>query len=567
MKTDAIAFEADEMERQLKHWLKGAREAMDELVGALGRHASRPAAGAEGKHGPPHPDAFQSEGFQLAHLHARLYALGVLLDEAGAGEGVRVGEKLGAAFFGAECMETLRGALPRLAGRLGVERSVLRPVMEEGESDALIVLAHGEAFQAALMEAVGEMQGPGGLGAIGMGGLSAEHTLLRETFHAFATRKVKPVAEALHREDRLIPDDLIAEAAALGCFGLSIPARHGGAAERPDHLGMVVVTEELSRGALIVGSLITRPEILAKALLSGGTPGQQERFLPPMASGEKMVAISVTEPDFGSDVANIKTSATPVEGGWRINGTKVWSTFAGRAELIGLLARTERDAGLGHRGLSMFVVEKPPFDGRQFEHAPPDGGRLSGRAIATLGYRGMHSFELNFEDYFLPGENLVGGEAGRGRGFYLQMEGFASGRLQTSGRAVGLSQAAFDEAWAYGSARKVFGQTLNAFPLTRLKLIRMAASLLAGRRATYAAARLLDAGKGQMEASLVKLFTCRNAEWITRESMQVHGGMGYAEEFPVSRYFADARVLGIFEGAEEVLALKVILPALLKARA
>ena len=572
MKTDVIALKNDVLKNGaledgalhtlLENWLKGAREGMDALIGAVARHSSPPAAGAEEKQGAPDPDAFQSEGFQLAHLHALLYALEALMDDTG----VRPGEKMGAAFFGAECMETLRGAFPRLAGRLGVDRSVLRPVMEEGQNDDLILLVHGEAFQAAMMEALEEMQGPGGVSAIGMGGLSPEHTLLRETFHAFAKRKVKPAAEALHREDRLIPDALIAEAAELGCFGLSIPARHGGAAERPDNLGMVVVTEELSRGALIMGSLITRPEILAKALLSGGTPEQQERFLPPMASGEKMVAISVTEPDFGSDVANLKTTATPVEGGWRINGTKVWSTFAGRAELIGLLARTETDAGLGHRGLSMFVVEKPPFDGHHFEHAPPGGGRLSGRAIATLGYRGMHSFELIFEDYFLPGDNLVGGEAGRGRGFYLQMEGFAHGRLQTSGRALGLMQAAFDEAWSYGSQRKVFGKILNVFPLTRSKLIRMAANILAGRRATYAAARLLDAGEGRMEASLVKLFTCRNAEWITREAMQVHGGMGYAEEFPVSRYFADARVLSIFEGAEEVLALKVILPSLLKVR-
>ena len=568
MKTDANALkngalDDGALQALLKNGLKGAREAMDALIGALARFSSPPAPGAEAGHGAADPDAFQSEEFQLAHLHARLYALEALMDHAGSG----AGEKLGAVFFGAECMETLRGALPRLAGRLGVERSVLRPVMEDGETGDLILLAHGESFQGALMEALEGMQGPGGVGAIGMGGLSAEHTMLRETFHAFATRKVKPAAEALHREDRLIPDDLIAEAAELGCFGLSIPAAHGGVAERPDNLGMVVVTEELSRGALIVGSLITRPEILAKALLSGGTPEQQQRFLPPMASGEKMVAIAVTEPDFGSDVANLKTAATPVEGGWRIDGTKVWCTFAGRAELIGLLARTEPGAGLGHRGLSMFVVEKPPFHGHRFEHTPSGGGRLSGRAIDTLGYRGMHSFELHFEDYFLPGDNLVGGDAGRGRGFYLQMEGFAHGRLQTSGRALGLMQAAFDEAWSYGSARKVFGKTLNDFPLTRSKLIRMAASILAGRRATYAAARLLDAGKGRMEASLVKLFTCRNAEWITREAMQVHGGMGYAEEFPVSRYFADARVLSIFEGAEEVLALKVILPALLKARA
>ncbi len=421
-------------------------------------------------------------------------------------------------------------------------------------------------FHGALLEALERHQSHGN------DGLGVDYKLLRETFRTFAERKVKPLAEKLHREDLLIPDALIAEAAQLGCFGLSIPEKFGGAQEKPDNLGMVVVTEEMSRGALIVGSLITRPEILAKALLKGGTPEQQARFLPPMASGEKMVAISVTEPDFGSDVAHIQTQATPAEGGWRLNGSKVWSTFAGRAELIGLLARTEEDRALGHRGLGMFVVEKPAFPGHQFEHSPEGGmpggagGRLTGRAIPTLGYRGMHSFELIFEDYFVPAGNLVGGEQGRGKGFYLQMESFAFGRLQTSGRALGVMQSAFEHAMEYAAQRRVFGKSLASLPLSAEKLARMAVTVQACRQATHAAARLMDRGEGQMEASLVKLLACHNAEWITREAMQLHGGMGYAEEFAVSRLFADARVLSIFEGAEEVLALRAILPALLKGR-
>jgi (2S)-methylsuccinyl-CoA dehydrogenase len=324
----------------------------------------------------------------------------------------------------------------------------------------------------------------------------------------------------------------------------------------------------LCRGALIVGSLITRPEILAKALLKGGTEEQRRRFLPAMASGEKMVAISVTEPNFGSDVAGITCSARPDGEVWRLNGAKTWCTFAGRAELIGLLARSEPDGGLGSKGLSLFVLEKPPFRGHDFEHAHALGGRMTGRAIATLGYRGMHSYELSFDNYPVPAANLVGGEAGRGRGFYLQMEGFAYGRLQTAGRALGVMQAAWEAARSYARDRSVFGKPLAARGLTREKLARMVATVEACRQTTYAAARLLDGaagtGRGQMEASLVKFLACRQAEWITREAQQLHGGMGYAEEFPVSRWFVDARVLSIFEGAEEVLGLKVIAPALLR---
>jgi (2S)-methylsuccinyl-CoA dehydrogenase len=402
----------------------------------------------------------------------------------------------------------------------------------------------------------------------GADSLDEEHKLLRATFRTFADRKVRPLAERIHRGDELIPDALIREAAELGCFGLSIPQAYGGVQDRPDNVGMVVVTEELCRGALIVGSLITRPEILAKALLKGGTEAQRQRFLPPMASGEKMVAISVTEPDFGSDVASIACAARWDGVAWRLTGTKTWCTFAGRAELIGLLARTNPDASQGYKGLSLFVVEKPSFLGHDFEHLPPGGGRLTGRAIATLGYRGMHSYELSFDDYLVPADNLVGGDAGRGKGFYLQMEGFAYGRLQTAGRALGLMQAAWEAARAYARERIVFGKPLAAYSLTQEKLVRMAATVQACRQATYAAARLLDgaagSGRGQMEASLVKFLACCQAEWLTREAQQIHGGMGYAEEFPVSRWFVDARVLSIFEGAEEVLGLKVIVPALLR---
>jgi len=330
---------------------------------------------------------------------------------------------------------------------------------------------------------------------------------------------------------------------------------------------MVVATEELSWGSLgIGGSLITRPEILTRALVHGGTEEQKKQWLPRLASAEVLAAVAVTEPDFGSDVAGIVTSATPAEGGWLINGVKTWCTFAARADVLMLLARTDPDRTLAHRGLSLFVVEKPRGEGHGFVFTQaaadrPAGlgpGRLEGRPIDTLGYRGMHSYELSFEDWFVPEANLVGGPDGLGKGFYLQMQGFENGRLQTAARALGLMQAAYEAAASYAANRKVFGSPIGDYQLTRVKLGRMTAVIQATRQSSYHVARLMAEGESTLEASMVKAYVCRAAEWVTREAMQIHGGMGYAEEFPVSRYFVDARVLSIFEGADETLALKVI---------
>jgi (2S)-methylsuccinyl-CoA dehydrogenase len=268
-------------------------------------------------------------------------------------------------------------------------------------------------------------------------------------------------------------------------------------------------------------------------------------------------------------VAGIVTSATRVDGGWVVNGVKTWCTFAARADVLMLLARTDPDRSLAHRGISMFVVEKPQGDGHGFvftqgvddvvgRPAGLEPGRLEGRPIDTLGYRGMHSYELAFENWFVPAANLVGGEEGLGKGFYLQMQGFENGRLQTAARALGVMQAAYEAAVAYASERKVFGSPIIDYQLTKWKLGRMAVLIQATRQSSYHVARLMARGEGALEASMVKAYVCRAAEWVTREAMQIHGGMGYAEEFPVSRYFVDARVLSIFEGADETLALKVI---------
>jgi (2S)-methylsuccinyl-CoA dehydrogenase len=272
-----------------------------------------------------------------------------------------------------------------------------------------------------------------------------------------------------------------------------------------------------------------------------------------------MAGVAVTEPDFGSDVAGITVAAThPPGGDWTINGTKTWSTFAARADVLMLLVRTDPDRALGHRGLSIFVVPKPQADGHGFVLTQPGGGRLEGRPIDTIGYRGMHSYELSFDGWQVPADHLIGEEAGVGRGFYLQMEGFENGRLQTAARAVGVMQAAYEAALAYAAGRRVFGRPVADYQLTRVKLTRMAAIIQASRQYMYTVARLMAKGEGALEASMIKAYVCRAAEWVTREAMQIHGGMGYAEEFPVSRLFVDARVLSIFEGADETLALKVV---------
>jgi (2S)-methylsuccinyl-CoA dehydrogenase len=406
-------------------------------------------------------------------------------------------------------------------------------------------------------------------------GLDEDFAPVADLFHRFALEQVRPHAEHVHRTNADIPESIISGLSELGGFGLSVPEEFGGfsAGGESEYVGMVVATEELSWGGLgIGGSLITRPEIMTRALLAGGTQAQKERWLPKLASAEVLAAIAVTEPDFGSDVAAITTSATKTEGGWLLNGTKTWCTFAARADVLVLLARSDPDRSKAHRGLSLFIVEKEPAASEGFlftQDSQGDGrsdadGRLEGRPIDTLGYRGMHSYELSFDNWFVPDENLVGGDAGLGQGFYFQMAGFENGRLQTTARAVGVMQAAYEAALDYASNRVVFGEPILNYELTRVKLGTMAAIIQCSRQFSLEVAHLMGQGAGTMEASMAKAYVCRAAEWVTREAMQIHGGMGYAEEFSVSRYFVDARVLSIFEGADETLCLKVIIRRLLE---
>ncbi|MBM3139196.1 MAG: acyl-CoA dehydrogenase [Chloroflexi bacterium] len=389
-------------------------------------------------------------------------------------------------------------------------------------------------------------------------------TLTREMAREFGKHEVAPVAQAIHREDRLVPDGLLTKFSAQGFFGSSIPEQYGGTGM--GDLPMVIITEELSAASLAAaGSLATRPEILTKALLAGGTEQQRREWLPRIARGEVLVAVAVTEPDVGSDVASLQTRAEPAEHtgerGWRINGAKAWSTFSGRATLLALLARTDPDPKSGNRGLSLFMIEKPPFDGHHWRFEQPEGGVIEGTANPTPGYRGMHSFTLALDHVWVPHTRLVGGDEGVNRGFYLQMGGFAAGRLQTGGRACGLAQAALEKACQYAAQRQQFGLPIAQYQLTQYKVGLMATRLAAGRQLTYASARAFDTRA--VEPSMAKLLTCDVAGEVTREAQLLHGGWGYSEEDPVSRYVADALVLPIFEGVKPILELKVVGRALL----
>ena len=438
-------------------------------------------------------------------------------------------------------------------------------------AEALHTAAVRDAVRAGLDERHIREIGRTQLAVLGANNIELEDevaTLTRDTARAFARNEVAPRAQEIHRQDLLVPEDLIAKFSAQGFFGSSIPQQYGGTGM--GDLSMIVITEELSAASLAAaGSLATRPEILSKALLAGGTEEQRREWLPRIASGEVLVAIAVTEPDIGSDVASLQTRATPAEHegrrGWRINGAKAWSTFSGRANVLALLARTDPDAAKGNRGLSLFIIEKEPFLGHEWRHEQPEGGVITGTANPTPGYRGMHSFTVTLDDVWVPHECLVGGDEGVHQGFYLQMGGFAAGRLQTGGRATGVAQAAMEKACQYVTVRRQFDTAVSDFQLTQYRIGLMAARIAAARQLTYAAARDFDTRA--VEPSMAKLLACDIAVDVTQQAQQLHGGWGYSEEDPISRYVVDALVLPIFEGVKPILELRVIGRALLAAAA
>jgi (2S)-methylsuccinyl-CoA dehydrogenase len=522
--------------------LAGAADAI-ELAGTVVGRAVRHLAAGGG------PDRHQVLAYDVSHAAAQVAAARSMLDYGAKGD---VEARLTCAFT-ADVIHDLIGRLCGREAMWGLDPAPLRV------AHSFLDRFRAPAFLASLADQPGPRH------------LDPDFEMVQDTFRSFTENEIAPCAEHVHRSNGDVPEDLIASLAEMGVFGLSVPSDYGGYSEGGDgeYIAMVVATEELSRGSLgIGGSLITRPEILTRALIKGGTEAQKHHWLPRLATAEVMAAVAVTEPDFGSDVAGITVTATAAAGadgvpGFVINGVKTWCTFGARADVLMLLARTDPDRAKAHRGLSMFIVPKPRGDGHGFEFSQPpiaDGtiGKMEGRPIDTIGYRGMHSYEIALDNWWVPAANLIGEEGGLGKGFYFQMEGFENGRLQTAARAIGVMQAAYEAASEYARNRKVFGLPISDYELTRVKLGRMAVLIQAGRQFSYHVATLMAKGEGSIEASMVKAYVCRAAEWVTREAMQIHGGYGYAEEYPVSRLFVDARVLSIFEGADETLCIKVI---------
>ncbi len=505
---------------------------------------------------PERADGHQAVLYELAVTHAELQAARVVTERVA---GMSTLDQGLASLFTSEVITASLDRLEAVHADLGLRTEEL-PALRG--SDALAALR--TATRASEAEALGARIAAGE--NFGEVELEEDAALATEAFRRLAADVVAPLAERIHRETLTVPESILQPMREMGVFGLTIPARYGGSAGETDNTPLMLsVTETLSSASVAAaGSLITRPEILTRALLAGGTEAQKEHWLPRIAAGDPLGAIAITEPDYGSDVAALMLKATRTEGGWLLDGAKTWCTFAGKAGVLMVVARSDPDRSKGHRGLSVLLVEKPSTEAKAFRFEQPGGGVLSGRAIPTVGYRGMHSFDLSFENVFVPDSHVIGEEAGLGRGFYLTMAGLTGGRIQTAGRALGVMRAALDMAVAYAKDRRVFGAHLADYQLTSVKLARMAARYSACRHLAYAVAQELDAGGDAMGASLAKLTACRTAEWVTREAMQIHGGMGYAEESAVSRYWLDARVLSIFEGAEETLALKVIARRLLE---
>ena len=359
-----------------------------------------------------------------------------------------------------------------------------------------------------------------------------------------------PAAHRWHLANALIPDAVIAEMAHLGVFGLTIAEPHGGSGL--GKTAMCVVTEELSRAYIGLGSLGTRTEIAAELIERNGTGAQRERYLPAIAAGTLIPTACFTEPDHGSDLGAIRTRAEKAEGGWRIHGSKTWITHGARSDLMTLMCRTD-PASRDWRGLTMFLAAKP----RGSDALPFPAPGMSGSEIEVLGYRGMKEYEIGFDGFFVPDDALLGGVAGQG--FKQLMQTFESARIQTAARAVGVAQCAFELGLAYALQRTQFGRRLIEFPRVADKLAWMAAETMLARQLTLAAARAKDAGRRcDLEAGMAKLLAARVAWANADNALQVHGGNGYALEYPISRVLCDARILNVFEGAAEIQANIVV---------
>ncbi len=425
---------------------------------------------------------------------------------------------------------------------LGLTQSEI-DTLRTPEIQQLIAAGNSQNARVRLVE---QMQEQAANITVGHSGLDDELEMIREQFRRYAVEKIEPFAHDWHLKDELIPIDVINELAEMGVFGLTIPEEHGGFGL--SKASMCVVSEELSRGYIGVGSLGTRSEIAAELILAGGTPEQKAKWLPRIASAETLPTAVFTEPNTGSDLGSLRTRAVRDGDDYRITGNKTWITHAARTHVMTLLARTD-PATTDYKGLSMFLAEKTP--GTDADPFPTPG--MTGGEIEVLGYRGMKEYELGFDGFHVKGENLLGGE--EGKGFKQLMETFESARIQTAARAIGVAQSALDIAMQYAQDRKQFGKALIAFPRVANKLAMMAVEIMIARQLTYFSAFEKDGGRRcDVEAGMAKLLGARVAWAAADNGLQIHGGNGFALEYKISRVLCDARILNIFEGAAEIQA-------------
>ena len=396
-----------------------------------------------------------------------------------------------------------------------------------------------------------------GAACVGDPGLDDTLESIRDEMRKFAAAEVEPFAHEWHRKNDYIPMSVIEGLAGMGVFGLTLPENYGGMGL--GKVSMCVVSEELSRAYIGVGSLGTRSEIAAELILCGGTEEQKNEWLPKIGSGEILPTAVFTEPNTGSDLASLRTRAIREGNLYKITGNKTWITHPVRADLMTMLVRTNPDEP-GYKGLSILLAPKPR--GNDADPFPAKG--MTGGEIEVLGYRGMKEYELAFDGFEVPAANLLGGE--EGQGFKHLMQTFESARIQTAARAVGVAQSAFDIGLQYAEDRQQFGKPLISFPRVADKLAMMAVEIAVARQMTYFSARAKDADKRcDLEAGMAKLLGARVAWAAADNALQIHGGNGFALEYAISRVLCDARILNIFEGAAEIQA-QVIARRLLESR-